>query len=416
MAKKRYELSSGTSSKFWEIDQKGKTHTVTYGRIGSAGRSVTKEFESTALAKSSAEKLIEQKTAKGYQAVKSASKRATKATRKKSATRKAATKKATRKKVATKRPKLRKAIRLPRKLADKVVEEKSSRSKNKQNKKRLQQLDRQCGKQLAKSIKTHLIPEAKSSIDFMMFYPPENGDYINILVEVDHEEWPWDFQIMWNDWAIGAERRRRTSPEDLYPTLVGFFQTTWKTVTAKNVGGYLRIHEDSSAVDLSSGKKVPDDKRKDKPPLFIRPYKKKQPGYRKRKVKPTKLKFGWSLKKVMKHIKATKEPYDHPIGSIMILPEKHHGLHLMFNDDETLRGINAEPEFKESIEGVYFGMHVTDVESLLGLPAEESIEYHRLTFSKKQTYRRWSYPDRCLFLGFCSKDTVLYIQHFESWG
>lgn len=54
------------SSKFWKIDQEGPSHTVTYGRIGSAGQSATKSFPSEEAAKKDAEKLIREKLGKGY--------------------------------------------------------------------------------------------------------------------------------------------------------------------------------------------------------------------------------------------------------------------------------------------------------------------------------------------------------------
>lgn len=54
------------SSKFWNIQLEGSSHTVTYGRIGSAGQSATKTFVSEELARKDAEKLIKEKLGKGY--------------------------------------------------------------------------------------------------------------------------------------------------------------------------------------------------------------------------------------------------------------------------------------------------------------------------------------------------------------
>lgn len=54
------------SSKFWNIQLEGSSHTVTYGRIGSAGQSATKNFDSEELARKDAEKLIKEKLGKGY--------------------------------------------------------------------------------------------------------------------------------------------------------------------------------------------------------------------------------------------------------------------------------------------------------------------------------------------------------------
>lgn len=62
----RFELSDGSSSKFWTVTVDGKSHTVRYGRIGTTGQTKTKTFDSSAGATAAAEKLIEQKTKKGY--------------------------------------------------------------------------------------------------------------------------------------------------------------------------------------------------------------------------------------------------------------------------------------------------------------------------------------------------------------
>jgi DNA ligase-1 len=65
-AARRFELSEGGSSKFWEIEVDGARHTVRYGRLGTAGQAKTKDFADAALALRDAEKLIAEKTAKGY--------------------------------------------------------------------------------------------------------------------------------------------------------------------------------------------------------------------------------------------------------------------------------------------------------------------------------------------------------------
>lgn len=67
MAKQRFEFSDDSSNKFWEIEVSGKTHTVTYGRIGTDGQSKTKAFASPAAAQADADKLIAEKTKKGYE-------------------------------------------------------------------------------------------------------------------------------------------------------------------------------------------------------------------------------------------------------------------------------------------------------------------------------------------------------------
>jgi uncharacterized protein (TIGR02996 family) len=63
---RRFEMSEGKSHKFWEIDLRGASFTVRYGRIGTDGRSSTKTFPTAEKAQSEAEKAIRSKTKKGY--------------------------------------------------------------------------------------------------------------------------------------------------------------------------------------------------------------------------------------------------------------------------------------------------------------------------------------------------------------
>jgi len=61
-----FEFVEGKSSKFWEVAVDGADVTVRYGRIGSKGTSKTKTFSDDEAAQAHADKLIGQKTAKGY--------------------------------------------------------------------------------------------------------------------------------------------------------------------------------------------------------------------------------------------------------------------------------------------------------------------------------------------------------------
>jgi predicted DNA-binding WGR domain protein len=63
---RRFELSEGTSNKFWEVDCEGVSLTVRFGRIGANGQVQTKTFASAAKAASERDKLIAEKTKKGY--------------------------------------------------------------------------------------------------------------------------------------------------------------------------------------------------------------------------------------------------------------------------------------------------------------------------------------------------------------
>ncbi len=63
---RRFELTEGKSSKFWQIDLDGKKFTVNFGRIGTAGQTQTKEFPTEAKAQTEHDKLVKEKTGKGY--------------------------------------------------------------------------------------------------------------------------------------------------------------------------------------------------------------------------------------------------------------------------------------------------------------------------------------------------------------
>ena len=61
-----FQFSDAKSHKFWNIDVQGNGFTVAYGKVGTAGQSQTKSFASAEKARAEADKLIREKTAKGY--------------------------------------------------------------------------------------------------------------------------------------------------------------------------------------------------------------------------------------------------------------------------------------------------------------------------------------------------------------
>ena len=65
----RYEFSDGSSNKFWDITISGKSFTVRFGRIGTAGQEQTKSFTTADLARTEHDKLVAEKTKKGYKLV-----------------------------------------------------------------------------------------------------------------------------------------------------------------------------------------------------------------------------------------------------------------------------------------------------------------------------------------------------------
>lgn len=64
--KRYFEFVEGTSSKFWEISTSGNEVTTRWGRIGTDGQSKTKAFTDEAAARKEYDKLIAEKTGKGY--------------------------------------------------------------------------------------------------------------------------------------------------------------------------------------------------------------------------------------------------------------------------------------------------------------------------------------------------------------
>jgi predicted DNA-binding WGR domain protein len=64
--KRRFEFSKDSSHKFWEVAVSNNQVSVTFGRIGTAGQTQTKQFADLTAATKHADKQIEQKLAKGY--------------------------------------------------------------------------------------------------------------------------------------------------------------------------------------------------------------------------------------------------------------------------------------------------------------------------------------------------------------
>lgn len=63
---RRFEFAEGNSNKFWEIEQDGSDLNIRWGRIGTQGQSQTKSFADAAKAAAALDKLVTEKTGKGY--------------------------------------------------------------------------------------------------------------------------------------------------------------------------------------------------------------------------------------------------------------------------------------------------------------------------------------------------------------
>ncbi|MFT3709065.1 MAG: WGR domain-containing protein [Archangium sp.] len=66
MTKRRFEFSEGSSNKFWEVELKGNDVVTTYGRIGTGGQTTIKSEANADKAQKTYDKLIREKTGKGY--------------------------------------------------------------------------------------------------------------------------------------------------------------------------------------------------------------------------------------------------------------------------------------------------------------------------------------------------------------
>lgn len=65
-ASRHLTFSDGSSHKFWKIELDGSSHTVSFGKIGTAGQTQTKDFKSDDEARKAFDKLVAEKTKKGY--------------------------------------------------------------------------------------------------------------------------------------------------------------------------------------------------------------------------------------------------------------------------------------------------------------------------------------------------------------
>lgn len=64
--KREFYLQDEKSNKFWTVEVAGAECVTTHGRIGSTGRETRKDFGTKAAAEKERDKLIAEKTKKGY--------------------------------------------------------------------------------------------------------------------------------------------------------------------------------------------------------------------------------------------------------------------------------------------------------------------------------------------------------------
>ena len=64
---RHFEFVEGSSNKFWEVSVSGCDLTTAWGKIGTSGQSKTKTFATAEKAQAEMDKLIAEKTDKGYE-------------------------------------------------------------------------------------------------------------------------------------------------------------------------------------------------------------------------------------------------------------------------------------------------------------------------------------------------------------
>jgi predicted DNA-binding WGR domain protein len=66
MSRREFRYREGGAQKFWAIAVEGKQYTVQFGKVGARGQTQTRQFASADEARRAADKLIAEKTRKGY--------------------------------------------------------------------------------------------------------------------------------------------------------------------------------------------------------------------------------------------------------------------------------------------------------------------------------------------------------------
>jgi predicted DNA-binding WGR domain protein len=61
-----FEYVAGSSAKFWQVTTKEQTCTVRFGKLGTQGQTLIKTFPDSSAAQRHADKLVTEKTRKGY--------------------------------------------------------------------------------------------------------------------------------------------------------------------------------------------------------------------------------------------------------------------------------------------------------------------------------------------------------------
>src|SRR5262249_21177769 len=120
-----------------------------------------------------------------------------------------------------------------------------------------------------------------AAIDVEMFWPPDH-DALRFRAQADKRDANWDFSIPTDHWKLATDSNG-AFPEELYPEIKHLFRTAWKEASAKvrSPRGYLRFHDSTSSVDLSTGREIWDRDRPDRVEPERRPFSKEGSSTRK---------------------------------------------------------------------------------------------------------------------------------------
>ena len=267
-----------------------------------------------------------------------------------------------------------------------------------------QKLEKNCSRKFISAVK-QLLPKRDCVVDFTIFLPVDNDGVVQVLAEVDRNEEPWEFQFFERDWQTSLSANR--NDRDLFPMFKSFFRKHWKQIASSNkhkASGYLRVHDDTSSFSLSSGKLINDFDREDiRAVQQMRPYRKKI-RRRPRKRPDSGIAIGWTIKRFCTFLDSEFE-FDEENSALEC---GEYGVTAWF-DDGRLSHLHANPPFGYSIAGVWLGLHVSDVEKIIGLPITE--EYCSIyVLPRNLSDKLWRYPNLGLNLFFDEKDCLLMIQ------
>jgi hypothetical protein len=253
------------------------------------------------------------------------------------------------------------------------------------------------------------------AIDVVLYWPPDqNSGEIASLGEVNRtgESPIWDFEIRKSDWIMNGEKFTDEFwfPKDLEKCVVSFFRKSWmalETNIRQSIACYLSLHDGSTFIRLSDGRRLRERERID----FNPPKRKKTVdgiSTKPRRRAKLKIDLGDSISDVEKHFRR----------EFVLLPfaEKRHivdlenelGVWMLFNRQK-LDLIRITGPSNHFVEGVWIGCHASKVEQILGEPEQED-NWSNFKVNNVALRRYWLFPRHNLRVSFDKTDRVAMIE------